>query len=96
MRHPHYTLSRDQVHALTADLLQAHLRLADYGRTCPATALVRLLCAACAWLTSLADACDRLRRAPSRETARRAVRDSLPGPDELERRLNAALRAHWP
>jgi len=96
MRHPQYILTRDHAHARAAHLIQAHVRLADYGRTCPAPALVRLLCAACAWLTSLSDACRRLRRAPSRETARKALRATLPAADELQRRLNAALRDDLP
>src|SRR5437763_8694082 len=96
MRHPQSILTRDHARARAAHLIQAHVRLADYGRTCPAPALVRLLCAACAWLTSLSDACRRFRRAPSRETARKALRATLPAADELQRRLNAALRDDLP
>lgn len=96
MRHPQYILTRDQVHAHTASLLQTHLRLRDFGRTCPAHTLVRLLCAACAWLTSLSDACQRLRKAPCRETARQALLATLPDADQLQRRLNHALVADLP
>jgi hypothetical protein len=96
MRRPPYTLSRHQVQARTRQLLQTHLRLADYGRTCPATVLLQVLGAACAWLTSLSEACQRLRRVPSRETLRQALRATLPVPAELQRRLNAALRDRLP
>src|SRR5438046_3855793 len=96
MRHPQYTLTRDHVQARAAHLLQTHLRLTDYGRTCPAPALVRLLLAACAWLTSLSEACRRFRHAPSRETARLALQASLTTADELQDRLNAALRDKLP
>ena len=96
MRHPQYTLHRDHVQARTRHLVQRHLRLDDYGRTCPATTLIRVLCAACAWLTSLSDACQRLLGAPSRETLRKALVATLPLPAELQRRLNAALRDRLP
>jgi putative transposase len=91
MRQPQYTLRRDQVQDRVQHLLQRHLRLADFGRTCPATALIRLLGAAAAWLISLSAACQRLRQAPSRETARRALSHTLPTLDELRRRLDDAL-----
>ncbi len=96
MRHPQYTLTRDHVQAHTLSLLQTHLHLADYSPRCTAATLYRVLCAACAWLTSLSDACQRLRDAPSRETARLALRATLPDGDELQRRLNHSLRADLP
>jgi len=91
MRHPQYTLTSQHVHARAADLLQDHLDLADYGRSCPASVLTRLLLAAAAWLTSLSEACQRFRHAPSRETARKALHANLTTTDELQRRLNDAL-----
>lgn len=96
MRHPQYTLTRDHVHARAAQLAQDHLGLTDYGRTCPAPVLTRLLLAACAWLTSLSEACQRLKRAPSRETARLALQANLTTADELQRRLTSALRDRLP
>jgi len=91
MRHPQYTLTRQHVHARAAALVQDHLGLADYGGRCPAAVLTRLLLAASAWLTSLSEACQRFRRAPCRETARRALRANLTRTDDLQRRLNDAL-----
>jgi putative transposase len=96
MRQPRYTLTSNHVHARASQLLQDHLRLTDYGRSCPASVLTRLLLAACSWLTSLSEACQRFRRAPSRETARQALRANLSDADELQRRLNGALRDRLP
>jgi putative transposase len=86
-----YTLTRAQVHRHATALLQTHLRLTDFRSRCPAPLLLDLLLAAAAWLTSLSAACLRLLRAPCPETARLALHHWLPTPDELERRLNAAL-----
>src|SRR5262249_11369548 len=47
-------------------------------------------------ITSLSDACGRLRDAPSDETARKALLATLPAYPELQRRLNAALAGHLP
>src|SRR4051812_7915607 len=91
-----YTLTRSQVHRHAADLLQTHLRLTDFRSRCPAALLLDLLLAAAAWLTSLSAACLRLLRAPCPETARLALLAWLPPPDELERRLNAALADRLP
>src|SRR5437588_11608680 len=96
MRHPQYTLTRSHVHAHAARLLRTHLRLRDFSPSCPAATLVRLLFAACCWLTSLSDACRRLLGGPSRETARKALLATLPGYAELQRRLNRALQGDLP
>ena len=55
-----------------------------------------MLLAAAARITSLSDACGRLRDAPSDETARKALLATLPDFAELQRRLNAALAGHLP
>ena len=52
--------------------------------------------AAAARITSLSDACGRLRDAPSDETARKALLATLPDYAALQRRLNAALAGHLP
>lgn len=91
MRHSQYTLTHSHIHAHAAALVQEHLHLTDYGRRCSASVLTRLLLAAAAWLTSLAEVCQRFRRAPSRETARQALRANLAGTDALQLRLNDAL-----
>src|SRR6187549_1381390 len=96
MRPPHRILNRKQVHRLAADHLQAHLQFKDYKRKTSAGVLWSLLLAAAARITSLSDACGRLRDAPSDETARKALLATLPDYAELQRRLNAALAGHLP
>src|SRR5947199_3101802 len=96
MRPPHRILHRKQVHRLAAEHLQAHLKFKDYKRQTSAKVLWSLLLAAAARITSLSDACQRLRDAPSDETARKALLATLPDYAELQRRLNAALAGHLP
>src|SRR3954464_8647784 len=96
MRPNHHTLDRDQVHRAAAEYLQAHLKFKDYKRNTSAQVLWSLLLAAAARITSLSDACGRLRDAPSDETARKALLATPPDYAELQRRLNAALAGHLP
>ncbi|HMB05260.1 MAG TPA: peptide synthetase [Isosphaeraceae bacterium] len=96
MRPNHHTLDRNQVHRAAADHLQAHLQFQDYKRKTSARVLWSLLLAAAARITSLSDACARLREAPSDETARKALLATLPDYATLQRRLNDALAGHLP
>jgi hypothetical protein len=96
MRPDNHTLDRNQVHRAAAQHLQAHLKFNDYKRKAPAPVLWSLLLAAAARITSLSDACSRLRDAPSDETARKALLATLPDYAALQRRLNAALAGHLP
>src|SRR5215210_2685024 len=96
MRPPHRILHRKQVHRLAAEHLQAHLKFKDYKRKTSAQVLWSLLLAAAARITSLSDACQRLDRAPSDETARKALLATLPDYATLQRQLNAALAGHLP
>src|SRR5215217_4521522 len=96
MRPPHRILNRNQVHRLAAEHLQAHLQFRDYKLKTPARVLWSLLLAAAARITSLSDACGRLRDAPSDETARKALLATLPDYAALQRQLNAALAGHLP
>src|SRR3954469_9210543 len=96
MRPNHHTLDRNQVHRAAADHLQAHLQFQDYKRKTSATVLWSLLLAAAARITSLSDACGRLRDVPSDETARKALLATLPDYATLQRQLNAALAGHLP
>src|SRR6516225_7965463 len=96
MRPPHRILNRNQVHRLAAEHLQAHLKFQDYKRKTSARTLWSLLLAAAARITSLSDACRRLRDAPSDETARKALLATLPDYATLQRPLNAALAGHLP
>lgn len=91
-----YTLTRAHVHHHAEQILQAHLRLTDYGDTCPAATLLAVVFTACARLTSVFAAALGLRRAPSGETVRKALLSNLSEPAELERRFNRALVADLP
>src|SRR5512142_3023816 len=95
MRPPHRILDRNRVHRLAAEHLQQHLQFKDYKKT-SAQVLWALLLAAAARITSLSDACGRLDKAPSDETARKALWATLPDYAALQRRLNAALAGHLP
>ena len=96
MRPPHHILDRRTVHRLAAEHLQAHLGFRDYKRKCSARVLWSLLLAAATRITSLSDACQRLDRVPSDETARKALLATLPDYATLQRQLNAALAGHLP
>jgi hypothetical protein len=96
MRPPHRILDRQKVHRLAAEHLQAHLQFKDYKRKTTAQVLWSLLLAAAARITSLSDACQRLDRVPSDETARKALLATLPDYATLQRQLNAALAGHLP
>src|SRR3954462_11023963 len=91
-----HTLDRRRVHRAAAEHLQAHLQFKDYKRKTSAPVLWSLLLATAARITSLSDACQRLRDAPSDETARKALLATLPGYAALQRQLNAALAGHLP
>lgn len=96
MRLPHHILDRQKVYRRAAEHLQTHLQFRDYKKKTSAQVLWSLLLAAAARITSLSDTCQRLRDAPSDETARQALLATLPDYAELQRRLNAALAGHLP
>src|SRR6187397_2115462 len=96
MRPPHHILDGRQVQRLAAEHLQAHLKFEDYRRKASAQVLWAMLLAAAARITSLSDACQRLRDAPSDETARKALLATLPDYVTVQRQLNAALAGHLP
>jgi Transposase DDE domain len=96
MRPQNHTLDSHQVHRLAAQHLQAHLEFQDAKRKVTAHVLWAVLLAAAARITSLSDACQRLRKAPSDEAARKALLATLPDYAVLQRRLNAALAGHLP
>src|SRR3954467_10134356 len=96
MRPQDHTLDSSQVHRAAAEHLQAHLKFKDYKRKTSAPVLWSLLLAAAARITSLSDACQRLRDAPSAETSRRALLAPLPFYPPLQGQLNAALAGPLP
>jgi DDE family transposase len=96
MRPLHSTVTPHQVQQHAAAVLQSHLKLKDHGPKCRAGLLLTLLFYAAARITSLSDACQRLRDAPSDEAARLALLATLPDFHELQRRLNRALAGDLP
>lgn len=91
-----YMLTSATVHRFATDLLLTHLKLVDYGRSCPAQTLLTVVFAACARLTSMFAAAVGLARAPSAETLRQALLANLPTLSVLEDRCNDVLRASLP
>jgi hypothetical protein len=75
---PHHILDREKVYRLAAEHLQTHLQFRDDKKKVSAQLLWSLLLAAAARITSLSDACQRLRDAPSHDTARKALLATLP------------------
>src|SRR3954451_16724079 len=96
MRPQNHTLDSRQVHRAAAEYLQAHLPFQDYKRKTSARVLWSLLLAAAARITSLSDACQRLRDRPSDERARMRLLARLRDYTALQRHLNAALTGHLP
>src|SRR5436305_2008868 len=96
MRPPHYTLTPNDVSRHASAVLETHLGLHDHGPKCRAGLLLTLLFYAAARITSLSDACKRLRDGPCDEAARLALLATLPDFAETQRRLNRALAGDLP
>lgn len=92
----HYTLTSAHVHHQAAARLRAALALTDTGSRCPVGTLLAIVFTACCRLCSLFAATRRLRRAPSFETIRQALRAQLAAAADLEGQLNDALQADLP
>ncbi len=90
------TISSSAVHQLAAALLQQHLGLKDQGYKCRVKVIVSVLLFAASRITSICEACMRLRNAPGDDAVRKALHKSLPDMPGLERRLNAALSDRLP
>ena len=96
MRPGQFTINGKDVEQCAADILGEALELKDHGRKCSASVLLHLLLYAAARITSLFDACGRLKNVPKDDAVRKALVAALPEIDKLECRLNAALQATWP
>src|SRR3954468_21046782 len=96
MRPLQYTLTPTNVYQHAAAFVRTHLELRDHGPKCRAGVLLTLVFYAAARITSLSDACKRLRDAPSDEAARLALLAHLPDLVEIQRRLNRALAGELP
>src|SRR5438105_283072 len=91
----HASVDRKQVHDHAQALIQTYVRLKDYKKCC-ASVLIQVIFYAASRMTSLSDACARMRGAPSDETFRKALLASLPDIAALERQVNAALTGDLP
>jgi putative transposase len=91
-----YTVTSREVHDRAASIVQQHIQLTDHGPKCRASLLITILFYAASRITSVFDACQRLRGAPSDQAVRDALRASLPPISLLEQRLNAGLAADLP
>jgi len=91
-----YSITSQEVHDRTAGTLQKHVRLTDHGPKCTASVVLTVLLYAASRITSVFDACGRLKAAPSDQAVRDALRATLPPIDETQRRLNAGLAADVP
>src|SRR5215207_8186539 len=88
MRPVQYTVTPQDVEECATTILQEAIELPDRGRKCQASVLWHILLYAAARITSLCDACARLRDAPGDGAVRKALRSGLPSIDKLEARLN--------
>ncbi|HEY1407950.1 MAG TPA: hypothetical protein VF434_03365 [Promineifilum sp.] len=83
--------TQSKVYELVGGVLQRHLSLADFGRTCPIKVLLAIWLFAATRRLSLSAAAQQLSQGPSDETVRQATLAQLSTMPQLERQLNAAL-----
>jgi putative transposase len=86
-----YIVTKDEVHGEANYWLSSALKLEYEGTKCTASTLYQVLLIAAARVVSIFAACRDLADAPTDQTIRNALAESLPGITELERRLNLAL-----
>jgi hypothetical protein len=96
MRKAQFTVTRTDVQTYAADLLCANIGFKKIKGKCTLAVLLHLLCAAASRLTSLFAICAQLKKAPSAETARKALLATLPDYAKLQRDVNRALTAGVP
>jgi hypothetical protein len=85
------TPGKSEVYGLVGALLQRHLKLCDFGRSCRVSTLLAVLLFAAARRLSTSRAAKELRGVPSDETVRNALDAQLSSMPQLEDQLNAAL-----
>lgn len=91
-----YIITKDEVHGLAHHWLSTALRLEYRGTKCTANTLIQILLIAASRVASIFAACRDLADAPSDQTIRNVMAESLPEMAELERRLNLALVTKLP
>lgn len=92
----HFNFCAADVHAVATSSIQDHLKFEDFSKKCLASMILSVLLFAASRIRSIYDACQRLEKAPSDETIRKALRATLPDNKELHRRVNAALSDRLP
>jgi hypothetical protein len=95
MLHASTPLTPAQVYRYALDYFQPHLKFHD-TKTVSASMLWTILVAAAGWMTSLSDACKRLRKVPDDHAVAAALCATLPTYDRLQRQVHAALTGHLP
>lgn len=96
MRKAQFTVTGTDVQRHAAELIATQMGLKQLEGKCTLSVLLHLVCAAAARLTSLFAVCAHLKKAPSSETARQALRTTLPKYDQLQKGVNRALTADVP
>ena len=91
-----YIVTKEEVHGYANQCLSSALRLEYEGTKCTSSTLFEVLLIAAARVVSIFAACRDLADAPSDQTIRNALADSLPDIAELERRLNLSLVTKLP
>jgi putative transposase len=93
---PDYIVTKDEVHGYASYWLSSALKLEYEGSKCTASTLYQVLLIAAARVVSIFAVCRDLAAAPTDQTIRNALDESLPEIRELERRLNLALCTQLP
>lgn len=94
--HSDYIVTKEEVHGYANHWLSLSLKLEYEGTKCTASTLYQILLIAAARVVSIFAACRDLADAPTDQTIRNALADSLPEIHELERRLNLAICTQLP
>ena len=96
MRRSKHTVSSKHVEACATSLLCDKIKLVGRGTKCVAEVLVRIVLFAASRVTSIEDACLRLKNVPKGDATRAALARGLPRLPTLTRRVNEALQALIP
>ena len=97
MRSPqNFTITNGAIHQQAVEALQGYLQLEDHGPKCTAAVILAVLLYAAARITSVDNACSRLRNAPTGRALNEALNGILPDSGELVRRINGSLAHDLP
>lgn len=91
MRQQQFTLSPRDLEECASSILQDNVKLKDAGHKCRADVLLHVVLYAAIRISSIADACARLKNVPGDDAVRKALAAGLPSVGVLTERLNQAL-----